>query len=146
MLRAGIYLQVSEQRGAQTGAGQHALDCFFDDERRFLGQIVGRRSETLRKALEVYFPLEILQYQVKQPLLATNTVENYDIVINLDGGGITGQASAARLGIARALCEIDAEMRPALKKAGFLTRDPREVERKKPGQPGARRKFQFSKR
>ena len=94
-----------------------------------------------RKALEVYFPLEILQYQVKQPLLATNTVENYD-----DGGGVTGQASAARLGIARALCEIDAEMRPALKKAGFLTRDPREVERKKPGQPGARRKFQFSKR
>ena len=84
-----------------------------------------------RKALEVYFPLEILQYQVKQPLLATNTVENYDIAINLDGGGITGQASAARLGIARALCEIDAEMRPVLKK---------------PGQPGARRKFQFSKR
>ena len=99
-----------------------------------------------RKALEVYFPLEILQYQVKQPLLATNTVENYDIAINLDGGGITGQASAARLGIARALCEIDAEMRPVLKKAGFLTRDPREVESKKPGQPGARRKFQFSKR
>ena len=78
-----------------------------------------------RKALEVYFPLEILQYQVKQPLLATNTVENYDIVINLDGGGVTGQASAARLGIARALCEIDAEMRPALKKAGFLTRSAR---------------------
>ena len=99
-----------------------------------------------RKALETYFPLDILQFQVKQPLLATNTVENYDIVINLDGGGVTGQASAARLGIARALCEIDAEMRPALKKAGFLTRDPREVERKKPGQPGARRKFQFSKR
>ena len=99
-----------------------------------------------RKSPEVYFPLDILQFQVKQPLLATNTVENYDIVINLDGGGVTGQASAARLGIARALCEIDAEMRPALKKAGFLTRDPREVERKKPGQPGARRKFQFSKR
>ena len=99
-----------------------------------------------RKALEVYFPLENLQYQVKQPLLATNTAENYDIVINLDGGGITGQASAARLGIARALCEIDAEMRPVLKKAGFLTPDSREVERKKPGQPGARRKFQFSKR
>ena len=73
-----------------------------------------------RKALEVYFPLEILQYQVKQPLLATNTAENYDIVINLDGGGITGQASAARLGIARALCEIDAEMRPVLKKAGVV--------------------------
>ena len=99
-----------------------------------------------RKELAAYFPLEILQYQVKQPLLATDTAENYDITINLDGGGIKGQAEAARLGIARALCEIDAEMRPALKKAGFLTRDPREVERKKPGQPGARRKFQFSKR
>ena len=99
-----------------------------------------------RKSLEVYFPLDILQFQVKQPLLATNTAENYDITINLDGGGIKGQAEAARLGIARALCEIDAEFRPVLKKNGFLTRDPREVERKKPGQPGARRKFQFSKR
>ena len=98
------------------------------------------------KSLEVYFPLDILQFQVKQPLLATNTAENYDITINLDGGGIKGQAEAARLGIARALCEIDAEFRPVLKKNGFLTRDPREVERKKPGQPGARRKFQFSKR
>ena len=94
-----------------------------------------------RKSLEVYFPLDILQFQVKQPLLATNTAENYDITINLDGGGIKGQAEAAR-----ALCEIDAEFRPVLKKNGFLTRDPREVERKKPGQPGARRKFQFSKR
>ena len=94
-----------------------------------------------RKSLEVYFPLDILQFQVKQPLLATNTAENYDITINLDGGGIKGQAEAARLGIARALCEIDAEFRPVLKKNGFLTRDPREVERKKPGQPGARRKF-----
>ena len=84
------------------------------------------------KELAAYFPLEILQFQVKQPLLATNTVESYDITINLDGGGIKGQAEAARLGIAQ--------------KAGFLTRDPREVERKKPGQPGARRKFQFSKR
>ena len=87
-----------------------------------------------RKSLEVYFPLDILQFQVKQPLLATNTAENYDITINLDGGGIKGQAEAARLGIARALCEIDAEFRPVLKKNGFLTRDPREVERKKPGQ------------
>ena len=99
-----------------------------------------------RKALDVYFPLEILQYQVKQPFLATETEGAYDVTINLDGGGIKGQAEAARLGIARALCEINAEFRPALKKSGFLTRDPREVERKKPGQPGARRKFQFSKR
>ena len=98
------------------------------------------------KALAEYFSLDILCFQVKQPLLATNTLENYDITINLVGGGIKGQAEAARLGIARALCEIDAEMRPVLKKTGFLTRDSRVVERKKPGQPGARRKFQFSKR
>ncbi len=99
-----------------------------------------------KKPLETYFPLDIFQFVVKQPLLVINATESYDITINLDGGGIKGQAEAARLGIARALCEIDAELRPVLKKNGFLTRDPREVERKKPGQPGARRKFQFSKR
>ena len=98
------------------------------------------------KELEVYFPLHILQYEVKQPLMVTNTLENYDVTINLVGGGIKGQAEAARMGIARALCQIDAEMRPVLKKNGLLMRDSREVERKKPGQPGARRKFQFSKR
>ena len=98
------------------------------------------------RALDVYFPLNILQYEVKQPLLVTNTVESYDVTINLDGGGIKGQAEAARMGIARALCQVDAEFRSVLKKNGFLTRDSREVERKKPGQPGARRKFQFSKR
>ncbi|MFI3262855.1 MAG: 30S ribosomal protein S9 [Rikenellaceae bacterium] len=96
--------------------------------------------------LQVYFPLEIFQYVVKQPLLVTENVENFDIKINLDGGGIKGQAEAARLGIARALCEINADFRPILKKNGFLTRDARKVERKKPGQPGARAKFQFSKR
>ena len=99
-----------------------------------------------KKPLETYFPLEIFQFVVKQPLAVLNIAGNYDVNINLDGGGIHGQAEAARLGIARALCEIDAEYRPVLKKNGFLTRDPREVERKKPGQPGARRKFQFSKR
>ena len=98
------------------------------------------------RPIENYFPMEIFQFVVKQPLIVTENAEKFDIKINLDGGGIKGQAEAARLGIARALCEIDAEMRPTLKKAGFLTRDPREVERKKPGQPGARRKFQFSKR
>ena len=99
------------------------------------------------KALDVYFPLEILRYEVKQPLLVTNTLEQFDVTINLDGGGIKGQAEAARLGIARARCEVNAEeYRSVLKKNGFLMRDPREVERKKPGQPGARRKFQFSKR
>ena len=99
-----------------------------------------------KKPLEVYFPLDIFQFVVKQPLIVLNQLENYDININLDGGGIHGQAEAARLGISRALCEIDAENRSILKKNGFLTRDAREVERKKPGQPGARRKFQFSKR
>ena len=99
-----------------------------------------------KKPLEVYFPLDIFQFVVKQPLLVLNQMESYDININLDGGGIHGQAEAARMGIARALCAIDAENRTIMKKNGFLTRDAREVERKKPGQPGARRKFQFSKR
>lgn len=98
------------------------------------------------KSLEEYFALDILRYEVKQPLLVTETAESYDVTINLGGGGIKGQAEAARMGIARALCEVNAEYRPVLKKNGFLTRDSREVERKKPGQPGARRKFQFSKR
>ncbi len=96
--------------------------------------------------IEIYFPLDILRYVVKQPLLVTEKTESFDIKINLDGGGIKGQAEAARLGIARALCQIDPELRPILKKNGFLTRDSRVVERKKPGQPGARKKFQFSKR
>ncbi len=98
------------------------------------------------KPLQTYFPLEIFQFVVMQPLAVTNNAENFDVTINLMGGGIKGQAEAARLGIARALCEINAEFRPELKKNGFLTRDSREVERKKPGQPGARRRFQFSKR
>ncbi len=98
------------------------------------------------RSLETYFPMEIFQFVVKQPLIVTDNAEKFDIKINLDGGGIKGQAEAARLAIARALCEIDAEFRPVLKKNGFLTRDSRKVERKKPGQPGARAKFQFSKR
>jgi len=99
------------------------------------------------RPLEVYFPMDILQYIVKQPLELTGTTANFDIKVNLDGGGAKGQAEALRLAIARALCEIDKETyRPVLKANGLLTRDPREVERKKPGQPGARRRFQFSKR
>ena len=98
------------------------------------------------KELTTYFVDETLQFIVKQPLEVTNTLADFDIKVNLDGGGIKGQAEALRLGIARALCAINAEYRPALKAAGFLTRDSREVERKKPGQPGARRRFQFSQR
>ncbi|MDR2802587.1 MAG: 30S ribosomal protein S9 [Prevotellaceae bacterium] len=99
------------------------------------------------RPMEQYFPMAILQYIVKQPLELTGTVANYDIKVNLDGGGSKGQAEALRLAIARALCKIDKEThRPVLKSNGLLTRDPREVERKKPGRPGARKRFQFSKR
>ena len=97
--------------------------------------------------LNDYFTLDSLRYIVNQPFEVTGTTAQFDVKVNLDGGGIKGQAEALRLGISRALCEIDKEAyRPALKAAGFLTRDAREVERKKPGQPGARRRFQFSKR
>ena len=95
---------------------------------------------------ENYFPSSILQYVVMQPLVTLGVEANYDININLDGGGFKGQAEAARLGIARAMVEINAENKPALKAEGFMTRDSRVVERKKPGQPKARKKFQFSKR
>lgn len=98
------------------------------------------------RPLETYFPLEIFQYVVKQPFIVSNNEGSFDVKINLNGGGIKGQAEAARLGIARCLCEVSAELRPELKKNGFLTRDARVVERKKPGQPGARKRFQFSKR
>ncbi len=98
------------------------------------------------RKFEEYFTTDILQYVVKQPLSLLGLDGNYDIKVNLDGGGSTGQAEALRLGIARALIEIDPENRPKLKQAGFLTRDPREVERKKPGRPKARKRFQFSKR
>ena len=99
-----------------------------------------------KKDLQVYFPSSILQYVVKQPLTTLNVAEKYDIKVNLDGGGYTGQSQALRLAIARALVKINPEDKKALRVEGFLTRDAREVERKKPGQPKARRRFQFSKR
>ena len=98
------------------------------------------------RPLEQYFPSEILQYIVKQPLLTLNVPEKYDIQVNLDGGGYKGQAEALRLAIARALVKVNPEDKPALRAEGFMTRDPRAVERKKPGQPKARKRFQFSKR
>lgn len=107
----------------------------------------GKGNVTINKRdLKEYFPAETLQYIVLQPLNLLEVAEKYDIKANLDGGGPKGQAEALRLAITRALMEIDAESRPALKSAGFVTRDPREVERKKPGQPKARKRFQFSKR
>ncbi|MBQ0029647.1 MAG: 30S ribosomal protein S9 [Paludibacteraceae bacterium] len=99
-----------------------------------------------KKELNAYFPSSLLQYVVMQPLNKVNAAEQYDIKVNLDGGGITGQAQALRLAIARALVKINAENKSALKSEGFLTRDAREVERKKPGRPKARKRFQFSKR
>ena len=99
-----------------------------------------------KKDLQDYFPSSILQYVVKQPLLKLDVVEKYDIKVNLDGGGFTGQSQALRLAIARALVKINPEDKKALRLEGFLTRDAREVERKKPGRPKARRRFQFSKR
>ena len=98
------------------------------------------------RPLEVYFPSSILQYIVKQPLTTLDVAEKYDIQVNLDGGGYTGQAEALRLAIARALVKINPEDKPALRAEGFMTRDARTVERKKPGQPKARKRFQFSKR
>ena len=98
------------------------------------------------KDVATYFPVDIMQIIVKQPLTTVEAADKYDIKVNVDGGGIKGQAEAIRLAISRALCEVDEENRPPLKKEGFLTRDARMVERKKPGRKKARKKFQFSKR
>ena len=99
-----------------------------------------------KKDINQYFPSAILQYVVRQPLQLLEAAEKYDIKANLDGGGSTGQSQALRLAIARALVKVNEEDKKALKDQGFLTRDSRAVERKKPGQPKARRRFQFSKR
>ncbi|MCM1521081.1 MAG: 30S ribosomal protein S9 [Muribaculaceae bacterium] len=99
-----------------------------------------------KRPLDVYFPSSILQYIVKQPLLTLDVAEKYDIHVNLDGGGYKGQAEALRLAIARALVKINPDDKAALRAHGFMTRDPRVVERKKPGRPKARKRFQFSKR
>ncbi|MFQ5649916.1 MAG: 30S ribosomal protein S9 [bacterium] len=122
---------------------------------------VGRRKEAVarvrlipgdgqfvvnKKSLLEFFKREILQMIIEQPLTLTDTLGKYDIYVNVCGGGLSGQAGAVRLGIARALMKVDEEYRPKLKAAGLLTRDPRMKERKKCGQPGARKRFQFSKR
>ena len=98
-----------------------------------------------KRELDNYFGLETLKMTVRQPLVLTKTT-GFDVLVSVNGGGLTGQSGAIRHGISRALLKANPELRGELKKAGFLTRDSREVERKKPGQPGARRKFQFSKR
>ena len=122
---------------------------------------VGRRKEAVTRVFlskgsgtitvndkdyKVYFPLVYLQNQVEQPFKTINAADKFDVKINATGGGVKGQAEAAKLGIARALLEVDPELRPSLKAAGLLKRDPRSVERKKPGKKKARKSFQFSKR
>jgi len=122
---------------------------------------VGRRKEAVarvrllpgdgkfvvnKKPLLDFFKREILQMIIEQPLNLTETLGKYDIFVNVRGGGLSGQAGAVRMGIARALLRVDQDYRPTLKSAGLLTRDPRMKERKKYGQPGARKRFQFSKR
>ena len=99
-----------------------------------------------KKEMSTYFPTGPFQYKVKQPLMLTENLENFDVKVNVYGGGITGQAEAIRLAISRAMCELNDENRGILKPEGLLTRDPRMVERKKFGQKKARKKFQFSKR
>ncbi|GAB6184077.1 30S ribosomal protein S9 [Thermodesulfovibrio hydrogeniphilus] len=98
------------------------------------------------KSVEEYFPRETLRMILMQPLQVAGVVGKYDAIVNVDGGGLSGQAGAVRHGIARALVSLNPDLKPKLKKEGFLTRDPREVERKKYGQPKARKRFQFSKR
>jgi small subunit ribosomal protein S9 len=99
-----------------------------------------------KRDIEVYFSSRVLKMIIRQPMLITETADKFDILVNVDGGGMAGQAGAIRHGLSRALVACNPELRPRLKSAGFLTRDAREVERKKYGQPGARRRFQFSKR
>ena len=99
-----------------------------------------------KRDFDDYFPNQVLKMVIRQPLLLTETADKFDILINVDGGGPSGQAGAIRHGISRALLEYNGELRPQLKAVGFLTRDARKVERKKYGQPKARKRFQFSKR
>src|SRR5687767_13177342 len=99
-----------------------------------------------KREFNTYFPNEALQMIIRQPLTLTDTIGKFDILVTVDGGGSAGQAGAVRHGITRALMEFNADLRPTLKKAGLVTRDPRQKERKKYGQKGARKRFQFSKR
>jgi small subunit ribosomal protein S9 len=98
------------------------------------------------RTLEAHLPRQVLRQSANRPLVATETEGQFDVKVNVQGGGVRGQADAIRLGVARALLKVNEEFRVRLRAEGLLTRDPREVERKKPGQPGARKKFQFSKR
>ena len=122
-----------------TGRRKSAIARIYVNDGK--GQIIVNKKD-----YKEYFTTEILQYIVEQPLVTIEATGKYDINVNLTGGGVKGQAEALRLAITRAMVQIDPERKPLLKAKGLLTRDPREVERKKPGQPKARKRFQFSKR
>lgn len=109
--------------------------------------VAGKGNVTVNKeSYAEYFPTAVLHYKINQPFVLTNTAGQFDVQITVDGGGLNGQAEAIRLGISRALVKYNPELKPSLKVEGLMTRDPREVERKKPGQKKARKRFQFSKR
>jgi small subunit ribosomal protein S9 len=109
--------------------------------------VAGKGTVTVNKeSFEEYFPTAVLHYKINQPFVLTNTIGQFDIIVTVAGGGLNGQAEAIRLGISRSLVKYNPELKPALKAEGLMTRDPREVERKKPGQKKARKRFQFSKR
>ncbi len=149
-----VYLSYTGYPGGQREMTPARLITKPNGEERLLKKVVkgmlpseGTGKITINKRdLAEYFPSTILQYVVKQPLNKLGAAEKYDIKVNLCGGGFTGQSQALRLAIARALVKMNAEDKAALRAEGFMTRDPRSVERKKPGQPKARRRFQFSKR
>ena len=141
----------SEAPEGTSSAAPNALQYYGTGRRKTATARVflrpGTGSVTVNgRDLDGYFPSDVLRMVVRQPLVLTETVEKFDIVANVDGGGYAGQAGAVRHGISRALLEYNAELRERLKSAGFLTRDPRKKERKKYGQKGARARFQFSKR
>ena len=123
------------------GTGRHKTSVARVYLRPGSGKIVVNRRD-----FDDYFPNQVLKMVIRQPLLLTETADKFDILVNVDGGGPSGQAGAIRHGISRALLEYNGELRPQLKAVGFLTRDARKVERKKYGQPKARKRFQFSKR
>ena len=132
---------MSDKRAKDYGTGRRKTATARVYLRSGTGQI-----RVNSRTFDDYFSSEVHKMVIKQPLVITETLDKLDILIRVRGGGTTGQTGAVRHGIARALCEHNSELRPKLKAAGFLTRDPREVERKKYGQPGARKRFQFSKR
>ena len=137
--------------GARKGLSEGVIQYYGTGRRKTASARVYLRPgmgtvQVNKKSFDEYFPNEALKMIIRQPLVVTETADKFDLYVRVSGGGPTGQAGALRHGIARALVAYNPELRSKLKEAGFLTRDPREVERKKYGQPGARKRFQFSKR